>query len=302
MKALKILGGLVAVLVLIVAGFAAFVWSRSEAAFAERMPITSTLEEMPATVTDVEHGEYLFTTRGCGDCHGTMGAGGVVIDAPPMGKIVAPNLTRGNGGLGDRYLAVSDWDVAVRHGVTPEDGRKLRLMPSYDWAAMADSDLRALVAYIRSLPDVDSDLPPMQVGPIPRVMHTLGKMDTFLAANVIDHAARPVTSVEVTATVEYGAYVATTCIGCHGPNLSGGPVPGGDPSWPPARNLTPDETGLAGWSAADLRKLFREGIRPDGSEIHEIMRAPAIRGFSDVEIEALWLYLSQLEPRPFGGR
>lgn len=302
MRWIKALIGVFLVFVLILAGFGAFVWSRSEAAFAERLPIRSALQEMPATVTDVTYGAHLYVTRGCGDCHGPAAEGAAVIDVPPMGTIVAPNLTRGRGGLEGRFMSIAEWDVAVRHGVAPEDGRKLLLMPSYDYAAMADSDLRSLVAFLRSTPDVDSDLPPITVGPVPRVMHTLGKMDTFLAADLIDHDKRPPATVEITASVEYGAYLANSCIGCHGPNLSGGKVPGGDPSWPPAANLTPGERGLGNWGRPAFFAAMREGVRPDGSAISKAMPWPAMSQMTDTELDALWLYLSALPPQPFGNR
>ena len=48
----------------------------------------------------------------------------------------------------------------------------------------------------------------------------------------------------------------------HRADLSGGPVPGGDPSWPPARNITPHTGGLAAWSYDDFTRAMREARGP----------------------------------------
>jgi len=39
-------------------------------------------------------------------------------------------------------------------------------------------------------------------------------------------------------THAFGRHLAATCMGCHGEDLGGGPIIGGDPSWPPAANLS----------------------------------------------------------------
>jgi mono/diheme cytochrome c family protein len=84
------------------------------------------------------------------------------------------------------------------------------------------------------------------------------------------------------------------------PPRSFGPVGniivGGDPSWPPARNLTPHSTGLGGWTFAQFVAAMREARRPDGT----ILRAPMstmpvyAQKMTDVELEALWTYLKSL--------
>lgn len=302
MKILKILAIAMAAIVGLGAAFFGFVSLRTNAAMAARLPIEVRLDEAPADATTVTYGRHLYETRGCADCHGNNGAGNTVIEDPAMGTLSGPNLTRGAGGLGDRYGHVAEWATAIRHGVTPEDGRKLLLMPSYDYIGMSDEDLRALVAYLRSLPAVDSDLPPLRIGPVFRILYALGELDTMLAANVIDHSITPPASVEITASADYGKYLSGSCVGCHGPNLSGGKIPGGPPDWPLARNLTPDESGMAGWTRENFFVAMREGRRPDGADISPIMPWEAMRRMTDTELDALWLYFSSLEPRPFGGR
>ena len=98
-----------------------------------------------------------------------------------------------------------------------------------------------------------------------------------------------------------GAYVAETCTGCHNESLSGGPIAGGDPNWPPASNLTPGEDGvLTRYPTAEaLTTMFRSGTRPDGSDI-EAMPFESLKEFSDQDMAALYTFLKTLTPRKTG--
>lgn len=73
---------------------------------------------------------------------------------------------------------------------------------------------------------------------------------------------------------------------------------GGDPSWAPARNLTPHVDGLAGWTFQDFRRVMLEGRRPDGTSVLEPMTLvlPYAQEMTDVEMEALWTYLQSVRP------
>lgn len=114
------------------------------------------------------------------------------------------------------------------------------------------------------------------------------------------HATEP-PATEV--SLEFGRHLAAVCTGCHGLAFTGGPIAGGDPSWVPAANLTPHQEGLAGWSYADFRRAMVEAVRPDGAPIREPMSlvTPFAVQMTEVEMEALWLYLTSLDPRPYGG-
>src|SRR5260221_603830 len=49
----------------------------------------------------IARGQYLVnSTAGCTGCHGDGFKGSTFIDAQPMGLLVAPNLTSGQGGIG----------------------------------------------------------------------------------------------------------------------------------------------------------------------------------------------------------
>lgn len=256
---------------------------------------------IPTDAASLAEGKRIFTFRGCVDCHKEDGRGSVFIDDPALGRIAASNLTAGRGGVAPAYTDL-DWVRAILHGVGP-DGLPLQVMPSQEYNGLNDADLGAVIAYIKSLPPVDNKLPPNQLGLLGRAL-TVANQLPLLPAEEIDHnAPRPVV-IASSETVEYGAYLAQSCTGCHGAGLSGGPIPGVPAEPPYPANLTPDtETGLAGWQRIDFVRVMREGKRPDGTDINPVaMPWPAFSQMTDTELAALWLYLETLPPTPYGNR
>lgn len=258
---------------------------------------------IPTGAEAVDRGKYLSEAiTKCADCHGEGLGGQVFIDDPALGRLVASNLTAGAGGIGGSYTD-ADWVRSIRHGVGP-DGKPLLFMPSDEFNSLSDDDLGALIAYVKSLPPKDSDLPGNSVGPLGRVLFLAGQLP-LVPAEMIDHTAERAAAPARGATKEYGKYLADTggCVGCHGPGFSGGPIPGTPPEWPPAQNITPNrETGLGTWTIADFEIALRTGKRPDGSAISEYMPWKATAKMSDEDLEALWLYLQSVPPKAFGGR
>lgn len=244
----------------------------------------------------IERGRHLVSSRYvCGECHGADFSGGVMIDAPIIGRLLGPNLTAGAGSKTAGYTP-ADWDRIVRHGIRP-DGRPAT-MPSEDFQLMSDEELSDVIAFIQSHPSVDSEVPPVRLGPLGRFLMATGQI--HLSADLIgthdaEHALMPpLTEV----SVEFGRHLAGVCTGCHAADMAGGPIPGGDPSWVPARNLTPDASGLAGWSYQDFVAAMREARRPDGSDLRVPMTfiAPYAQNMTDVEMEAMWTYLRSIPP------
>lgn len=245
-----------------------------------------------------ERGRHLMESRyGCTGCHGEDLAGGVMIDAPPIGEILGSNLTTGAGSRTLDYRP-ADWDRIVRHGVKP-DGSPAA-MPSSDFREMSDQELSDLVAYIRSRPPVDATVPPVTLGPVGTMLLATGQIR--LSADVIgDHlAGHLVRPPEEGVSVEFGRHLAAVCAGCHGEDFAGGPIVGGDPSWLPAANLTPHEEGLADWTLEQFATAMREGRRPDGTEVGTPMIdvLPMTARMRDTELEAMWTYLRSIPPAP----
>lgn len=59
-----------------------------------------------------------------------------------------------------------------------------------------------------------------------------------------------------------------------------------------APNITPDpDTGIGGWSDAQIIRAIREGVRADGSLIGAPMAIPEYRGISDDDVQAIVAYL-----------
>lgn len=104
-----------------------------------------------------EYGQYLAMTSGCMACHGASLSGapsqsGSSPDSPSS----APNLTPG-GEL--RTWSEADFLKALKTGMTP-NGRQLSTdMPWKAFSRMADDDLRALYAYVHSLPAKEYNQP-----------------------------------------------------------------------------------------------------------------------------------------------
>jgi mono/diheme cytochrome c family protein len=240
-------------------------------------------------------GRHLATVRACVGCHGPGLAGHVELDDPLIGRIAAPNLTRGGRGAA---LTNSDWERAVRHGVR-RDGTPLFVMPAQEHNGMSDEELGALVAYARSLPPAPDAPPAARVGPLGRALYLAGQIPIF-PAEAIDHARPHPARVVVEPTARYGAYLATMCTGCHGPGFGGGRMPGAPPHWKPPANLTP--AGIGHYTQADFVRALREGRRPDGTPIDSSMPWRLTREMTDVELTALHTYLRSLPPRPYGSR
>lgn len=247
---------------------------------------------VPADADAVAEGERLATLFGCVSCHAPDLGGQVLIDAPPMGVIPAPNLTRGAGGVGGDYT-VEDWERALRHGVNRR-GRGMIIMPSADYAGLSDEDLGRLLAYLTTVPPVDRRLPRLSAGPVARMLVLTGGMQS--QPDLIDHAALHPAAVAPAVTPDYGGYLVRVCAGCHGPDLAGGISL--EPGAPPSANLTPAPDGLGAWALEDFVRAMREGRRPDGSEIDASMPWRYLARYTDAELEAMWLHLSALDPVP----
>jgi len=91
-------------------------------------------------------------------------------------------------------------------------------------------------------------------------------------------------------------------MGCHGEHLSGGPIPGAPSSMAVPLNLTPDATGLAGWSYDDFDKLIQTGNRKSGKPLDPLMAVELLRNMDATEKHALFAYLESIPPLPFGNR
>ena len=112
------------------------------------------------------------------------------------------------------------------------------------------------------------------------------------------------------ALVKRGDYLVNTiltCGNCHSPKGPTGDIAGkefsGGLSWdePPfkvtAPNITQDkETGIGKWSDADIRRLLRKGVRPNGTPIATIMPTGFYEIITKRDMDAIVAYLRTLKP------
>jgi mono/diheme cytochrome c family protein len=263
----------------------AYVFVASSRDMAKVYTVTPPALTVPSDEATIARGKYLVTKVSmCTECHGDDLGGKMVTDNAAMGRLAGSNLTRGRGGKGASY-SDADFVRTLMHGVRP-DGRSVIFMPSADYR-FTNGDLAAVIAYVKSVPPVDRELPPASVGPMARALYLFAGFP-LLPAMAIDHANVRFEAEHSSDPVAAGAALVASggCRGCHGPDLVGG---GGPP--PGAANITP--VGIGDWTEADFMTALRTHKRPNGTTINEAM--PLGYGqMSDDDLRNLFAYLKTI--------
>ena len=258
--------------------------------------------------TPLERGTYLMHgIVACGNCHTPKSAdfkpindrelaGGFVIDAPVF-HAVAPNITP------DKETGIGGWTDAqiidaIRNGKRPDGTIIGPPMPIAFYRGMSDADVRAIVAYLRSVKPVRNQvekstykipLPPSYGPPVTHVAE-----------------------VPRGSKLAYGRYLASGlghCLDCHTPLLptgqndmsrlgaGGNELPGPGNSVVMSANLTPgNPTGIASWTDAQVKASIRTGRRPDGTSLTGPMAFAWYQNIGDADLGALVAYLRTLKP------
>lgn len=272
-----VLGSLVGLLLLV--GLVLYV--RGNAILRRTYDAPGALTNIPTDPASIARGAHVMRIHGCQACHGEQLQGQPFLDIPP-GRIVAPNLTRGTGGVGSQYSAV-DWDRAVRYGLRPNGRAILPFMPYRAYNRLNDADAAALASHLASLPAVNNQVPESQLSLLGYLIFGVRGMprEGF-------DAPRPI--IAPGATPEYGAYLAsTTCVACHGDQLQGTQGPGDVPA-----------PGLLGYGTAEpdlLMRALRTGVAADGRQLKDVMPWRYFAPMTDTEIQALHAYLRTLAER-----
>jgi mono/diheme cytochrome c family protein len=250
----------------------------------------------------VKRGDYLVNgIVACGNCHTPKGgplkdkelAGTFLADVPPF-KAFAPNITQ------DKATGIGSWTDeqiirSIRDGIRP-DGSLIGLpMPFEFYRHISDYDVRAIVAYLRTVKPVDNELPnseyrislPPSWGP--KVGH--------------------VPEVSRADKVAYGAYLAGPlghCIECNTPFENGhfdfqnrlgagGHVFDGPWGISVSRNITSHPTdGLGNWSDQDVILAITKGIGKDGRKLLPPMGYHYYANINDADMDAIVTYLRSL--------
>ncbi len=276
-------------LVTLAAGLAGWVWWRSEAhltSFPDPPPFTTPI---PTDAASIAHGRHIALTRGCVSCHSSKGElldGDVFHPLPGGGQAVAPGLP-----ALARTHSPAIIERAVRHGVGV-DGKALYSMPSFGFARLSDSDMAALIAFMRSKPVIEKTLPKSNLGPKLRWDIATGK-DAATPAFV---PRVPPLSFQGDAdpAVRRGEYIAmTACAECHGFGLRGD-----NPFDPPGKG-PPDLTIAASYGKGDFITLLRTGRAAGNREVGlmSIVARKHFSHFTEQDIDDLYAFFGAMNER-----
>jgi mono/diheme cytochrome c family protein len=276
--------------------------------------------QVELTPDRLERGEYLsWHVAGCIDCHtlrnpsfysmpimpGREGAGGIrfshEIGFP--GVMYPPNITPA--ALGEWSDGEIFW--AITAGVDKDGNALFPIMPYHDYAKMDKEDIYAIIAYIRTLEPIESDIPERELD------FPLGLMVNMMPAEP-EFTEMPDPSDQVA----YGEYMANAggCIYCHttqddrGMMIPGMTMAGGNEYHLPtggiirSSNLTQDEeTGIGRWTeeAFLLRfKVYADSnmVLPETREgdLNTIMPWSLFGKMKEEDLRAIYSYLETIEP------
>lgn len=255
----------------------------------------------------VKRGAYLMNGPvACANCHtprapdfsflpGMDFAGGFKI-VEPVFEVYSANITQ------DKETGIGAWTdtqivTAIREGRTREGRINFPPMPVPTYNNMSDSDVKAIVAFLRTVKPVRNQVPepkykiPQQAMP----------------------PAKGLPAPPASDKVGYGRYIVTAlahCFECHtGPNAKGEPdferlmgaggmtitlAPGASVR---TANITPDpDTGIGKWSDADIKRALTQGVRPDGRRLAAPMPFPFFKNMTPEDLDAVVAFLRTIPP------
>ena len=255
----------------------------------------------------IRKGEYLFAIAGGCACHtapkGTPHAGGRAFPVP-LGKVYSTNITP------EQDTGIGRWSDAEVHrsmvkGIRPSGERILPVMPYEAYSGMAEDDLGALIAYLRTLKPVrretlrmESRLPFIRAVFIPLWLKLFGRFSN-------PPAQAPQNGIQ------RGRYLVehvALCGDCHTPRNAIG-VPNralylaGNKNGPfdeEVPNITPDkETGIGEWRREEIADLLLTGMKPDLDNVQGLMAEVIEAGYKKMRKEdalAIADYLKSIPP------
>lgn len=222
---------------------------------------------------DPSNGELIFYAGGCSSCHAAPNAeeedklklGGGLKFVTDFGTFFAPNISPHENGIGG--WSALDLVNAMKHGVSPDGAHYFPAFPYTSYAKAEISDIVDLKAYLDTLPAVETENIPHDVGFPFNIRRSLGGWKfMFLKDNFELESDDPV--------LARGRYLVEGlghCAECHtsrnaiggldlGNWMAGGPNPDGKGTIP---NITPHESGLAEWSEVDIVEYLTSGFTPE---------------------------------------
>lgn len=274
---------------------------------------------LPRDSASLKRGAYLANhVTVCMDCHskrdwtifsgpvakGTFGSGGEKFSREQgfPGEIYSSNLTPAG------LKGWSDGEIyrAITSGVSRDGHALFPLMGYQRFAKMDKKDILAIIAYIRTLPAVNTPLGKTELDFPVSVLNNL-------APGPADHQPLPPT----TDTVRYGGYLvnAAGCIDCHSKQDKGKIIDGseyaGGMEFPQqagvirAPNITSDlKTGIGSWSRetfvsrfASYRDPALSGRKLGATELNSPMPWTMYGAMTDSDLSAIYAYLRSVKKK-----
>jgi len=259
----------------------------------------------------VKSGQYIFALAGGCACHTVpkevFNAGARAFPIP-FGKVYSTNITQ------DKETGLGTWtDQQIRDaivkGIRRDGSNVIPVMPYQAYSGMAEEDLQALIAYLKTLKPVKKTTPELQSrAPFTR---SLGIPIYKVFGRFSKSPAQAPKS-----GIERGRYLVehvSLCGDCHTPrNFIGVPNQSLYLAGSPARtnplgedipNITPDkDTGIGEWKREDIAELLVTGTKPDFDNVQGLMAEViqgAPHGFKDMKREdalAIADYLKSVRP------
>lgn len=242
-----------------------------------------------ATPAEIARGKYVYgATGGCG-CHTEPTEAGKPPKPPnsggrkyegPFGTVYASNITP------DPKTGIGNWTdeqiiTAIRLGRRPNGERLVPVHPFTVFNGMAAEDLKALVAFLRTVKPVNRTTPPRKLVPLFESIALPAWLAAF-APRENPPAAAPTTGA---ARGEYLVRAVAHCGECHSPRTltqatDNSRFLGGNARHPEGAmpNITPDpDTGIGKWSEEEIADYLESGNKPDGDVAGGLM-AEVIEG------------------------
>lgn len=274
--------------------------------------------KLVSTAESIERGRYLANSvMVCMDCHskrdwtqfsgpvveGSFGAGGEIFDR----KLGFPGVYYSRNITPYGLSSWTDGEIfrAITAGVNKNNEALFPIMPYHYYGRMDVQDIHAVIAYLRTLPSIESKIPEREIDfPLNILINTIPKKGV---ATTIPNKKD---------SVLYGAYLvnAAGCVECHtkvddkaqiiqGMEFAGGrefEMPGGILR---TNNITPHETGLSFWSREKFIYTFKQyqdsaykSPTLSATDFNTIMPWTMYSGMTESDLSCIYQFLKTVKP------
>jgi len=310
---LKVLGGVVLVVVALIAGGLSWLSLRKPA---QNSPSSEKIEATPARLARGQYVvEHVADCLGCHSDHimaysvpvkpGTEGQGGYIFDKKLgfPGVVAAQNITS------DPTTGLGEWTDgeilrAIREGIDRNGDALFPMMPYQHFAHMSDEDAKSVVVYLRTLKPIKNQVP----------AKTLEFPVNFIVKFIPKPLTAPVPDPDRKNSVEHGKYLARIggCYECHTPHDNHNnldetqPFAGGWKMEGPwgrvvTANITPATDGfMKSATKQEFIGRFKAFASMSNAEVpkgnNTVMPWAAFAGMNDEDLGAIYDYLKTVKP------